>query len=128
MDPDIWGRAAADEYDWPDGWSEHDYIFSNGVLYHHGETAVADFGYGKDARNRMCNTVSGHAHGNFGIAWTANDTKVVYGMAVGCGVAKDSPAFLYGLHFKRKPMIGCAVVLENGTLPVCFPMPLGSKR
>lgn len=127
MDPDVYLRPAGEVYGWPPGWIEREYVFSNGVHYHHGETAVADFGYGKDARSRMCNTVSGHAHGNFGVAYTANDHRLVWGMGVGCGIDSSSMAFAYGKHFKRKPIVGCGVVLNDGNLPVCFPMDLGSR-
>lgn len=127
MDPDVYLRSNADVYGYPEGWTEHEHIFSNGVLYHHGETCLPDFGYGKDARTRMCNTVSGHAHGNFGVAYTANSTRLVWGMGVGCGVDRRSMAFAYGKHFKKKPILGCGVVMDDGKLPVCFPMDLGRR-
>lgn len=127
MDPDVYLRSNAEIYGFPKGWKEVEYVFSNGVLYHHGETCVSDFGYGKDARTRMCNTVSGHAHGNFGVAFTANDTRLVWGLGAGCGIDRRSMAFAYGKHFKKKPIIGCAVILDDGRLPVCFPMNLGKR-
>lgn len=127
MDPEVYLRTASEIYGFPPGWVEREYVFSNGVHYHHGETAVADFGYGKDARARMCNTVSGHAHGNFGVSYTATDHRLVFGMGVGCGIDVRSMAFAYGKHFRRKPIVGCGVVLDDGRLPVCFPLNLGSK-
>ena len=127
MDPGVYLRSNAEIYGYPPGWKEVEYVFSNGVLYHHGYTATPDFGYAKDARTRMCNTVTGHAHGNFGVGYTANDTKLVWGMGVGCGIDRRSMAFAYGKHFKKKPIIGCGVVLDDGMLPVCFPMNLGKR-
>jgi predicted phosphodiesterase len=127
MESHVYLRTNAEIYGYPPGWTEVEHVFSNGVLYHHGMTAVADFGYAKDARARMCNTVTGHAHSNFGVGYTANDTKMVWGMGVGCGVDRRSMAFAYGKHFPKKPIIGCGVVLDDGKLPVCFPMDLGSR-
>lgn len=127
LDPDTYLRPMAEVYGFPEGWSEVDYVFSNGVLYHHGETAVADFGYAKDARNRMCNTVTGHAHGNAGVGYTATDHRLVWGMGVGCGIDAKSMAFAYGKNFKRKPILGVGIVSCDGTFPQYVPMDLGTK-
>ena len=127
LDPDRYMRPLAEVYAFPKGWVEVENVFSNGVLYHHGETAVGVGGFRKDSRDRMCNTVTGHAHGNFGVSYTATDHRLVFGCAVGCGIDVRSMAFAYGKNFKLKPIVGCAVILEDGTLPVMFPMPLGHK-
>lgn len=127
MDPDKFMRPMAEVYGFPPGWIEVDNVFSNGVLYHHGETAVGVGGFRRDSRDRMCNTVTGHVHTNFGVSYTATDHRLVFGCAVGCGIDNRSMAFAYGKNFKLKSIVGCAVVSENGTLPICFPMPLGSK-
>lgn len=127
IDPDVFMRPLADVYGFPSGWSEVDYVYSNGVLYHHGHTALGVNGFRNDARDRMCNTVTGHAHGNFGVSYTATDHRLVFGCAVGCGVNNSSMAFAYGKNFKLKQIVGCAVILDEGRLPVSFPMPLGSK-
>ena len=127
VDPDIFMRPLAEVYEFPPGWEEVDYVFSNGVLYHHGHTALGVNGFRNDARNRMCNTVTGHAHGNFGVSYTATDHRLVYGCAVGCGIDNSSMAFAYSKNFSLKPVVGCAVILEDGRLPVCFPMDLGEK-
>ena len=127
MDPSVFMRPIADVYRFPVGWREVERVFLDGVLYHHGETAVADFGYGKDARERMVNTVTGHAHGNFGVAYTATEHRMVFGMGVGCGIDRKALAFVYGKNFKKKPIVGCGIVAENGRFPFVIPMDLGEK-
>ncbi|MFQ5380757.1 MAG: metallophosphoesterase [Dehalococcoidia bacterium] len=127
IDPQRYMRPLAEVYEFPEGWTEVEHVFSNGVLYHHGETALGVNGFRNDAKARMVNTVTGHAHGNFGVSYTASDHRLVYGCAVGCGIDSKSMAFAYGKHFKLKPIVGCAVIMDDGKLPVCFPMDLGEK-
>ena len=47
----------------------------------------------------------------------------VFGMQVGCGVDCTTYAAAYAKNFKKQS-IGCAVVLNNGTLPINLLMPL----
>ena len=127
MDPARFMRPLGEVYGFPAGWREVEYVFSNGVLYHHGDTALGANGFRNDAKARMVNTVSGHAHGNFGVSYTASDHRLVYGCAVGCGIDASSMAFAYGRNFKLKPIVGCAVIMDDGRLPVCFALDLGEK-
>jgi len=125
MDPDIWLRPLKDVYDMPEGWEVVDQIELDGVLYHHGYTANGVNGFRNDSRKRMCNTVSGHCHSNAGISASASDHRLVWGMAVGCGVDNSSMAFAYGKHFLSKPIVACGVVID-GEPHVEF-MDLGEK-
>jgi len=126
MDAEVWMKPLADIYNFPKGWDMADELFIDGVLYHHGYTACGANGFRNDAKARMVSTVSGHAHGNAGVAATASDHRLVWGMAVGCGVDNTSMAMAYGKHFKNKPIISCGVVID-GKLPVVEFMDLGSK-
>ena len=127
MDPDQWMRQISEVYDFPPGWNVVPYVYSNGVHYHHGETALGVNGFRNDSRARFCNTVSGHAHGNAGVSYTATDHRLVYGCAVGCGIDERSMAFAYGRHFKLKPVLSCAVIADDGRFPVVVPMDLPEK-
>jgi predicted phosphodiesterase len=117
MDAEVWMRPLKEIYDMPDGWEMVDTVEIDDVLYHHGYTACGANGFRNDAIKRMCRTVSGHAHGNAGVSATASQHRLVWGMAVGCGVDVDSMAMAYGKHFLQKPIISCGVVID-GTLPV----------
>ena len=127
LDPNIYLRPVKDVYEFPSGWDTVDEVIIDGVLYHHGHTACGVNGFRNDAKNRMQNTVTGHAHGNFGVSYTASQHRLVWGMAVGCGIDNKKMAFAYGKHFKNKPILGCGVVKNNGTLPIPFPMDLGES-
>jgi len=125
MEPSIFMKPLKEIYDMPDGWDIQDQIVIDGILYHHGESAGGVNGFRKDAEERMRPCVSGHNHSNFGVSYTATDQELVWGLAVGCGVDNKSMAFAYGRHFKKKPILGCGVVLDG--LPLAIPMDLGSK-
>ena len=95
-------------------------ITIDGVLYHHGDTACGVNGFRNDSQKRMCKTVTGHAHGNAGVSATASQHRLIWGMAVGCGVDKDSMAMAYGKNFLQKPIISCGVVIDGKTPIVEF--------
>lgn len=124
MDAEVWMRPLKDVYNMPKGWKLEDEIYIDGVLYHHGYTAVGINGFRNDAKARMVSTVSGHAHGNAGVSATASNHRLVWGMAVGCGVDNKQMAFAYGKHFKMKPIVSCGIVID-GKLPVVEFMDLG---
>jgi predicted phosphodiesterase len=124
LNPDMWMRPLSQVYDFPRDWVEVDQIELDGVIYHHGHTALGVNGFRNDAKARMQNSVSGHCHSNLGISYTASYHRLVWGMAVGCGVDIRSMAFAYGKDFKNRPILGCGVV-KWGVEPHVFAMNLG---
>jgi len=126
LDPETYLRPLSEVYEFPESWTEVERITVDNVLYHHGETACGVNGFRKDSQKRMCNTVTGHAHGNLGVSYTACEHRLVWGMAVGCGIDNKSMAFAYGKNFPNKPIVGCGVVF-NGRNPQVFAMDLGEN-
>ena len=124
LDPSIYLRPVKEVHNFPVGWKTVDEIEIDGVLYHHGHTSCGVNGFRNDAKNRMQNTVSGHAHGNLGVSWTACHHRAVWGMAVGCGIDNSKMAFAYSKHFKNKPIVGCGIV-RGGKDPRVYAMDLG---
>lgn len=127
MDAEVWMRPLSEVYEFPPGWDLVDTHTIDGVLYHHGYTSNGVNGFRNDAIRRMCNTVSGHAHGNAGVSATASQHRLVWGMAVGCGIDIKNMAFVYGKHFLQKPVISCGVVLD-GITPCVEYMQRGSDE
>ena len=125
MDAEVWMRPLEEVYDMPEGWKLTDTVWLDMVCYHHGETALGANGFRNDAMSRMCNTVSGHAHGNAGISAFACEHRLVWGMAVGCGIDAKKMAFAYGKNFKQKPILACGIVIDGE--PFVEFMNLGEK-
>lgn len=124
IDSNVWLRTLGEVYGFPEGWEIEDECYIDNVLYHHGYTSSGVNGFRNDAKARMVSTVSGHCHGNAGVSATASSHRLVWGMAVGCGVDNKSMAMAYGKHFKNKPIIACGIVID-GKLPVVEYMDLG---
>lgn len=126
MDADVWMKPLKEVYDMPKGWDLVDTIVIDGVTYHHGYTANGVNGFRNDSQRRMTRTVSGHCHGNAGVSATASQHRLIWGMAVGCGVDVDSMAMAYGKHFLQKPIISCGVVLD-GVTPIVEFLDMGEE-
>ena len=99
------------------GWTAHErfaHIEIDGVLYAHGDGGSGGmYGFANQARTNFKSTVIGHYHGNAGVVWHCNPDYRVFGMAVGCGIDVHNPAFNYAKNHRRKPILGCGVVIDG---------------
>jgi hypothetical protein len=91
----------------------------DGVQYIHGEGGTAR----TKCRADMMNTVQGHLHTQCYTEHYVGKRFRVYGTQVGSGINHKSYAMAYAKYGKR-PAVGCAVILNNGTLPINLLMPL----
>ena len=66
--------------------------------------------------------VAGHMHERFEIRYWANSQGLYFGMHVGCLIDDDSLAFSYNKLNLKRPMIGCAIIIDG--LPKLLPMVL----
>ena len=83
------------------------------VQYLHGEGGTAR----TKCRADMQNTVQGHLHTQAYCEHYVGQNFRVFGMQVGCGIDHESYAMAYA-KYGKKPAIGCAVVLDNGKIPI----------
>jgi len=91
----------------------------NDVQYIHGEGGTAR----TKCRSDMMNTVQGHLHTQAYCEHYVGQNFRVYGCQVASGINHESYAMAY-CKYGKKPAIGCAVVLNNGKLPINLLMPL----
>lgn len=122
-------REPTDLWEIP-GWKCHPrftHLEIDGVLYAHGDGGVGGmYAHANQAKQNFQSTVIGHFHGNAGIYWHANPANRIFGMAVGCGIDVSNPAFRYAANIRRKPILGCGVVI-NGKRPFFEPWLLKSR-
>lgn len=111
----VFPEHGAPEWSWSHNWRINTPLGE--VLFKHQASGILS-----DAAHNSCNLVVGHSHGNFSVEYSASSSHLYYGMYCGCLIDKDSMAFAYGKHSLRKPIIGCAVII-NGR-PVLIPMVL----
>lgn len=111
-------------YDLPKSWRFSDSWVKDDVRYCHGIEVGGKYGFVGMAEANMMSTVTGHLHASSGVHFISSPIKLIYGMGAGCLLDKDSFAMAYGKHFKRKPILGCSVVLNEGRLPIFEPLAL----
>jgi hypothetical protein len=117
-------RSFNEVFDLPRSWKfafEHRYGNWRAI---HGTGGSGHDNAFKQAVSGRISTAAGHIHTAAGVKYHASSKDIIWGMQVGCALAHKSYAFSYGRDFKDKPILGCGVVLENGTLPLFIPMSL----
>lgn len=100
-------------------WDFVESVVLDNVLYQHGEGGTAR----TKMRKELISTVQGHLHVQGYIDFQVGRNYKIFGMQVGCGIDRESYAMAYGRNYGR-PFISCAVVLDNGKLPILEPMDL----
>ena len=116
--PSAWIKSYNDVLGTPN-WNWVESVIYNDVLYEHGEGGQA----ATKAKNNMMSSVCGHTHTSAYVQWFCGKRYRVFGLQSGCGVNHKSYAAAYAKNFKKQS-IGCAVVLNNGTIPISLLMPL----
>ena len=116
--PSKWIKSYKEVLEVP-GWNFVERFVKDNVQYIHGEGGTAR----TKCRADMMNTVQGHLHTQAYCEHYVGQKFRVFGMQVGCGIDHESYAMAYA-KYGKKPAIGCAVVLNNGKLPVNLLMEL----
>ena len=116
--PSKWIKSYKDVLEVPE-WNFVERYEKNNVQFIHGEGGQA---FNK-CRADLMNTVQGHLHTLAGCQHFVGRKFRVFGLQVGCGIDFDQYSFAYAKAGK-KPAIGCAVVLNNGKLPLNLLMEL----
>ena len=116
--PSKWIRSYKDVLGVPT-WEFVERYVENGVQYIHGEGGTAR----TKCRADMMNTVQGHLHTQAYTEHYVGQKFRVFGTQTGCGINHETYAMAY-CKYGKKPAVGCAVVLNNGKLPVNLLMKL----
>ena len=108
----------------PKGWVDRFEFEFDGVLYKHGTGCSGKYGHVTAAVNCRQSVVIGHLHSVLGVEYIVSSKDRIFGMCVGCGIDQKRYAFAYGKDFKRKPILGCGVVVNNGqdAFPIAMKM------
>lgn len=111
--------------EFPKGWEYKYQVYMYGVRFFHGMGYGGKYAHQAAAVENGRSIVMGHLHTNAGTMWSANEDKIIFGLAVGCGIDRKSYAFGYGRDFRRKPILGCGVVSNHGKYAQFVPMEMG---
>jgi|TARA_Y100000034_G_C6738419_1_gene327525 predicted phosphodiesterase len=104
----------------------HDLII-DGVIYRHGDKGKGGrFPAILNAEQQFQSLVQGHHHASGGVEFYGNESRLVFGMQVGCGIDHHKAEMDYGMKFNKKPILGCGIVV-NGKRAIFEPMILKNK-
>jgi hypothetical protein len=101
-----------------DGWTIHPRyadIKIDGVIYRHGDKGKGGQRIAAlaNAEKEHCSLVQGHLHAQFGIEFTANQERAIFGAQCGCGVMPNHPNMKYSRIYSARPILGTIVVING---------------
>ena len=117
-----WVRKLNEVLKCPNWTFEEQFVFDN-VLYTHG-TGCSGKGIMKRVQNWGMSMVQGHIHTQAFISYTASLKDLKFGLQVPTGIDYKSFAYSYAKFHTAKTILGCAVILDNGRLPIIETMEL----
>ncbi len=105
----------------PKTWTWHFEIFTKlptgfNCYFHHSKGANAK----KNSQSMGSSFVMGHHHEQMDISYWGNPDALLFGMTVGCLVDNKSLAMAYNKNNLKRPVIGCAVIVDG--IPQLIPM------
>lgn len=93
------------------------------MLMIHGDDFGGPTPHLQAAMTNGLSVVLGHHHSVAGVEHFKSDGMKIWGLATGSLIDFDAFAFNYARASKRKPLIGCGVVIDGGSTPVWIPLP-----
>lgn len=120
--PSYWLKSYQELLQSPKTWNWGFTHVINNVVYNHGSGKSGSMAAINFAKDNRCSTVIGHLHTEMSVKFAASFKDIIFGVSVGCGIDRDKYAFAYGKEEAKKQIVGCSVVLNNGTLPINIPM------
>ena len=119
--PDVYLRTYRELWDTP-GWQWAFDAEIDDVYYFHGVGSTGKTPALNKTDSVHMSVVMGHVHSVAGVHWGAGPKARWFGMDVSCLIDRRAWQFTYGKHAKKKPILGCGVVLDG--IPYYEIMPL----
>jgi hypothetical protein len=123
--PSVLAKDYRDVMQYPPGWSIHENIEIDGVVYEHGTRFGGTHAAWQAVTVNGQSTVFGHLHSRGAISYMANNKQLLFGMCVGCLIDHSKYAFAYSYDAKYRPILGTGIIV-NG-VPHFAPMELDNK-
>lgn len=123
-------KDVADVYEAPPGWKWGDeWVLESGgqqIKFEHGENVSGPTAALLAAMQNHMSTSIGHQHTHGGVIHSGFSGGVIWGMNTGCLIDVDAYAFAYGKTLRKKPTLGCGIIV-NG-VPHFVPMVLNKRK
>lgn len=111
--PKAYIRNYPDFMESPAGWTWHDDIEIDGVIYQHGEGYSGKMGALKCALDNRRSTVIGHIHSFAGVQYSATKRDTIFAVNAGCLIDVKAYAFAYAKVYPHKPTLGAVIVIDG---------------
>ncbi len=109
----------------PKGWKWHFELIVQTplgpVYFHHSKGANVK----KNSQAMGMSFCQGHHHETFEVSYWGNPNALLFGLTAGCLVYTKSLALAYSKNNLKRPVIGCAVIIEG--IPQLIPMVLNKN-
>ena len=114
-------------FGFPDGWTLNSRILipsdhCGTIQIIHGDERGVSQTPGLTLKTACMSTIFGHTHTRAFISYHSTHDYLLFDMCVGCGIDKDSKAFLYDKRNIKRPIFGCGVIVDG--VPNFIPMRL----
>lgn len=119
--PEEFFRSIASVLEAPPGWTWHEWIEIEDVLFLHGEGYTGQNGAVKAAQQHRSKVVMGHIHAWGGVTHLTGRFDRIWAMNVGCLIDIEAFAFEYGKNMAVRPTLGTGVILDG--IPQFVPLP-----
>jgi metallophosphoesterase superfamily enzyme len=123
--PSAFLKSYSEIMEHPKGWSIHDYVEIDGVMYEHGDRFGGSAGTRQSIASNGQSTVFGHHHSHAGIQYAANRKRLQWAMNVGCLVDHKSYGMAYARVARAYQTLGTGVVVRG--VPHFEPMRLAKS-
>lgn len=124
--PSQFMREVGDVYGAPSGWVWKDRHIIDDILFEHGEFVSGKMAALQAAEQNRMKTVIGHQHSFGGVIHSAAFLgQNIWGLNTGCLIDIDAYAFDYGRGLRKKPTLGCGVIVRG--IPHFVPMILSKN-
>jgi hypothetical protein len=97
----------------PKGWSWHQRILIQNVVYEHGEGVSGKDAAWKAMMQNKRSTVIGHIHAYGGVVYSSDPFSQSFALNSGCLVDPEALAFKYGEKYRNKATLGCGIVIDG---------------
>lgn len=113
-------------YGAPSGWQWADRWIIDGICFEHGEHVSGKNAALLAAEQNGMPTAIGHQHSFGGVTYSNRIGGQIWGLNTGCLIDVDQYAFEYGKNLRKKPTLGCGVIINN--TPFFVPMFLDKRK
>lgn len=124
--PVEWIKSVEEMCEYPKEWvtQEHFIVMARNhpFMLEHGDSYSGHLAPIHAVTHNMLSTAIGHLHSRASVMWHNTKTVNMWGANFGCMINHKEYCFRYAKHAKKKPSLGCGVIVDGGAHPIFVPL------